>query len=84
MRTVGIRELRQHTSEILREVQAGQVIDVTNRGATIARLIPVQHTALSNYEINGMLEDIDSLAAEISARWPKGLSVQDIMNDVRQ
>src|SRR5438067_12088358 len=51
MRTVGVRELKERTSEILREVQAGQVVDVTNRGTTIARLVPVRQSALSDEEI---------------------------------
>lgn len=83
MRTVGVRELKKHTSEILREVQQGQVIDVTNRGAAIARLIPVQQSSLSDDEIELILEDMKSLAAEISAQWPANISAQDAIDDVR-
>ena len=83
MRTVGAKELRDHTSEILREVQKGQVIEITSRGATIARLIPAREPALTDEDIEAILEDLDNLAAEINARWPKGVSAQDAIDDVR-
>ncbi len=84
MRTVGIQELKEHTSEILRDVQEGQVIDITSGGSAIARLVPVQSAALSDREVEVILEDLDSLAAEISARWPDSVSAQDAIDDVRR
>lgn len=83
MRSVGIRELKEHTSEILREVQQGEVINVTNQGATVARLIPVQRSPLGDEEIEMILDDLHTLAAEISAHWPASISVEDAMDDVR-
>ena len=41
MRAIGIRELRQHASRYLREVQDGETIEVTDRGRPVARLVPV-------------------------------------------
>ena len=41
MRTIGIRELRQHASRYLREVERGDTIEVTDRGRPIARLVPL-------------------------------------------
>lgn len=43
MRAIGIRELRQHASRYLREVQGGETIEVTDRGRPVARLVPVPH-----------------------------------------
>ena len=40
MRTVGIRELRQRASELLRLVQQGETITVTDRGRPVAVLAP--------------------------------------------
>ena len=40
MRTVGVRELRQKASEILRLVEQGESFEVTDRNRPIARLIP--------------------------------------------
>lgn len=41
MATVGIRELRQRASELLRRVEAGETIEVTDRGRPVAVLAPV-------------------------------------------
>jgi prevent-host-death family protein len=41
MTTVGIRELRQRASELLRRVEAGETIEVTDRGRPVALLAPL-------------------------------------------
>ncbi|MGE0553880.1 MAG: type II toxin-antitoxin system Phd/YefM family antitoxin [Gemmatimonadales bacterium] len=38
MRSVGVRELKAHLSRILRQVQAGESILVTDRGRVVAEL----------------------------------------------
>jgi prevent-host-death family protein len=40
MKTIGVRELRQHASRYLKEVAAGESIEITDRGHPIARLVP--------------------------------------------
>lgn len=41
MATVGVRELRQRASELLRRVAAGETIEVTDRGRPVALLAPI-------------------------------------------
>lgn len=41
MATSGIRELRQRASELLRRVQAGETIEITDRGRPVAVLAPL-------------------------------------------
>lgn len=41
MATVGVRELRQRASELLRRVAAGESIQVTDRGRPVAVLSPL-------------------------------------------
>jgi prevent-host-death family protein len=41
MATVGVRELRQRASELLRRVEAGESIEVTDRGRPVALLTPL-------------------------------------------
>ena len=41
MASVGIRELRQRASELLRRVEGGETIEVTDRGRPVAILAPV-------------------------------------------
>jgi prevent-host-death family protein len=40
MRSVGVRELRQRASELLRRVEQGESIEVTDRGRRVAVLSP--------------------------------------------
>ena len=39
---IGIRELRQHASLYVDLAEKGQVVDITNRGRLVARLVPAQ------------------------------------------
>ncbi|MDQ3757252.1 MAG: type II toxin-antitoxin system prevent-host-death family antitoxin [Actinomycetota bacterium] len=41
MASVGVRELRQNASALLRRVEAGETIQVTDRGRLVAVLAPV-------------------------------------------
>jgi prevent-host-death family protein len=41
MLTVGIRELRQRASELLRQVERGETIQITDRGRPVALLSPL-------------------------------------------
>ncbi|MEO7836050.1 MAG: type II toxin-antitoxin system prevent-host-death family antitoxin [Acidimicrobiales bacterium] len=41
MTQVGIRELRQRASELLRLVQGGETIEITDRGRPVALLAPL-------------------------------------------
>lgn len=42
MTSVGVRELRQRASELLRRVEAGETFEVTDRGRPVAVLGPVR------------------------------------------
>jgi prevent-host-death family protein len=41
MATAGVRELRQRASELLRRVEAGETIEITDRGRPVAVLAPL-------------------------------------------
>ncbi|HEX9592775.1 MAG TPA: type II toxin-antitoxin system prevent-host-death family antitoxin [bacterium] len=41
---VSVRELKNHLSEYLRRMQAGEVVVVTSRGKPLAQLMPVTET----------------------------------------
>ncbi len=41
MQRVGVRELRQNASAVLRRVAAGEVVEVTDRGRAVARIVPM-------------------------------------------
>lgn len=41
MTSVGVRELRQRASELLRQVQRGETLEITDRGRPVALLTPM-------------------------------------------
>jgi len=41
MTSVGVRELRQRASELLRLVEQGEIVEITDRGRPVARLTPL-------------------------------------------
>ncbi|MBA3293502.1 MAG: type II toxin-antitoxin system prevent-host-death family antitoxin [Geodermatophilaceae bacterium] len=41
MERIGVRELRQHASRYLARVKGGEIIEVTDRGDPVARLVPI-------------------------------------------
>ena len=41
MATVGIRELKQSASAVIRRVSGGETIDVTDHGHRVARIVPI-------------------------------------------
>jgi prevent-host-death family protein len=51
--TVGIRELRQQASAVLRRVVEGEVIDVTDHGHPIARIVPLRPSVLDQLVLEG-------------------------------
>jgi prevent-host-death family protein len=56
MASVGVRELRQRASELLRRVQAGETIEVTDRRRPVALLSPLPKAdPLAQLEASGDL-----------------------------
>lgn len=66
MASVGVRELRQHASELLRRVEAGETIEITDRGRPVALLSPMPkgglyEQMLASGEIERAALDVDDL-----------------------
>lgn len=82
MVTVGIRELKQQASELVRMVrETGNEVQVTYHGEVVALLIPVKPARKS---VDQAWANLDNLAAEIGARWPKGVSAVDAVSEARR
>ncbi len=75
MRSVGVRELSRHTSEILWLLrEGGQEIHITYRGKVVALLVPVVPPIPAAEKLEAAWADLDILAAEIGARWREATS----------
>jgi prevent-host-death family protein len=57
--SVGLRELRHHTSEVIARVRRGETIEVTEHGTPVARLVPYERperpAVLARLEAQGRL-----------------------------
>ena len=73
MTTVGVRELRQRASELLRLVEEGETIEITDRGRPVALLGPLpQGSPLERLRASGDVEpatrDLDDLPKPLPTR----------------
>ncbi|HSM33686.1 MAG TPA: type II toxin-antitoxin system prevent-host-death family antitoxin [Anaerolineae bacterium] len=59
MERVGIRQLRQQASSILRRVSAGETIEVTDRGRPVALMVRAMPSGLARLEQEGLLRPAD-------------------------
>jgi prevent-host-death family protein len=70
MTTVGVRELRQRASELLRLVQQGETVQITDRGRPVAVLAPIAtggplERMRSAGDVEGASRDPDDLPAPV-------------------
>src|SRR5205823_9636649 len=77
-RTVTIHDLRTGADEIVHEVRdTGEPIDVTDRGAIVARIEPANDVETEQPRRFATMEEwlraTEALAEEIGRRWPKGV-----------
>jgi prevent-host-death family protein len=66
MLSVGVRELRQRASELLRQVEKGENIEITDRGRPVALLSPLPtgspyRQLVAQGEIDRAICDLDDL-----------------------
>ena len=71
MLSVGVRELRQRASELLRLVERGETIEITDRGRPVAMLGPLpEGTPLellrAGGEIDAATGDVDDLPEPVA------------------
>ncbi len=83
MRAVGIRELKQRTSAILRRVRdQGDVVEITYRGRAVARLVPL---AQQGGDVPAPSRKVwDELTEAIASRWPRATSALDAVREQRR
>ena len=83
--SIGIRELKERTSEIVREVcEKGIAVHVTYRGKVVAQLLPVRPPKQPRKAVAAVWTDLDQLAAEIGANWEGGVSAVEAVREGRR
>ena len=87
MAAVGIRELRDHVSAVIRRVEAGEVIDVTDRGRPVARLVPLRETGVLDRLIaegKAIPAEIDLLSIPPLPRRPGDPVLSEVLAELRR
>jgi prevent-host-death family protein len=71
MTRVGVRELRQRASELLRLVERGETIEITDRGRPVALLSPLPGgTPLEQLRASGEIEPASRSLDDLPAPLP--------------
>ena len=88
MKRLEVAELKDNLGEVLAEVEQGEAVAVARNGRVVARLVPVRRVPArrrlrTQREIDEIIAEMDRVAADLGSRWPKGVSVEDAINDVR-
>lgn len=84
METIGIRELKERTSEILRQVrEQGRSFEVTFHGRVVARLVPVSEVE-APASPSSFWEKWEQVSQAISTHWPTKVSAVEAVREVRR
>jgi len=86
MPQIGVRELKIHTSEILRNVRRRKTrYVITYRGLPVGMLTPIEElqpsdavTAQDNWD------ELIRLGRKIAEGWPAGVSSADVLSEMRR
>ncbi|NIM96541.1 MAG: type II toxin-antitoxin system prevent-host-death family antitoxin [candidate division Zixibacteria bacterium] len=89
---IGVREAKVRLSKLLRRVQEGHTVVITDRGRPVGKLIPVDDNSLSLSDRVRNLENLGWIEPVSGAKerklppplpCPKNLSIQDLLQEDR-
>ena len=92
MSLIGVRELRERTSEVIRRVREERTeYVVTYQGRPVAIILPLdaeraeaEMVQASKQAIPDNWERYERIAQEIRNAWPADLSTQDLVDSIRR
>lgn len=92
MPMIGIRELRERTADILRQVREEKAeYIITYKGRPIAILLPLAEQQVEEailqtgkQHVTGGWESYARLAEELREDWPQGRHTQAVLDEIRE
>ncbi len=92
MSLIGVRELREQTSEVIRRVRQNRAeYVVTYQGRPVAIILPLdagraerEMVQASKKAVLDSWERYERLAKELRRAWPADLSTQDVIDSIRR
>ena len=81
MASVGIRTLQQNASAVVSRAEAGEIIDVTDRGRLVARLVPTNRRPLEQLRAAGLVRPATGKLSELppAIRLPPGVATASVV-----
>lgn len=86
MRSIEVRELKERTNKILREVceQHAEFL-VIRRGRAVARIVPIKAPQpASREEVEAWLAELDELGARFAQLAPEPTTTEELIKDMRR
>jgi prevent-host-death family protein len=81
---IGVRDLKNRASEIVREVrEGGATYVVTVRGEPVAELRPLDAVERRRAEVNEALRKVDELAQQVTRAWKSPKSAVELIEEQR-
>jgi prevent-host-death family protein len=92
MSLIGVRELKEQTSEVIRQVREERAeYVVTYKGKPVAVILPLNTEKAEEVMVHSAKtavisswDEYEQLAQEIRNAWPAGLSTQDLIDAIRR
>jgi prevent-host-death family protein len=92
MSLIGVRELREQTSEVIRRVRQDRAeYVITYQGRPVAIILPLdagraekEMVQASKKAVLDNWERYERLAEELRRAWPTDLSTQDVIDSIRR
>ena len=92
MSLIGVRELKEQTSEVIRQVREERAeYVVTYRGKPVAVILPLDTEQAEEAMVQSAktavvsgYQEYEKIAQEIRDAWPAGLSTQDVIDAIRR
>ena len=67
---VGVRELRENASEVVRRASEGETIDITDRGRLVARMVPAHLRGMEALRSAGLVREATRSVADLPPPLP--------------
>jgi prevent-host-death family protein len=85
VRTISHRELRNNSAEVLRQVSAGEIVEVTNHGEVAAVLVPPSLTPYERLIAAGKVRQPSGAPVDLRQvrRGKSGATTAEIIADLR-
>jgi prevent-host-death family protein len=74
MKTATVKEAQEHLSELLRQVERGETVEITRRSRAIARIVPA-HVSTESVSWDNRMRELRAIYGPKPVRGKKGSAI---------